>query len=109
MEETQDKPETMELGGNIELSGFSDLDGANLVVVKKMIGNYAKKLSSMVTNFEKLSLHLKEVHKKEGSGKFELHAKVLFDGKIVTSEMTDRNLYFAIDKSMKKLESELEK
>ena len=31
--------DSMQLGGSIELSGFRNLDGASMVVLKKIVGN----------------------------------------------------------------------
>ena len=39
------RPDVLELGGSIQLSGFSGIDGGQMVVVKKIVGNYAKRLS----------------------------------------------------------------
>ena len=36
--------ETIKLGGSIELSGFSNLDGGQMIVLKKIVGNYARKM-----------------------------------------------------------------
>lgn len=99
--------ETMELGGNIELTGFSELDPGVLVVVKKVVGNYAKRLSEIEKDFEKLQVTLKTVHKTAKSEKNELHAKVIAKGKPYTAEVTDLNLFFALDKVLKKVENEI--
>ena len=99
--------ETLELGGNISLTGFGVLEPGVMVVVKKIVGNYAKKLSEVTKNFEQISLVLKPVHQKEKSELYELHAKMVAAGKPVTAEITDRNLFFALDKVLKKIESEI--
>ena len=44
----------IELGGNIELVGFKELDHASMVVLKKIVGTYAKKFSEANSDFEKL-------------------------------------------------------
>jgi len=106
MEGTED---TLQLGGNIELTGFKGLDGATLIVVKKIVGNYARKFSEIVQNFENLKVTLKAVHKTEANQVNELHAKILAAGKPTVAEETDRNLFFALDKVMKKLEAEINK
>ena len=36
---------TLELGGNIQLTGFRDLDPAALVIVKKIVGNFVKEMN----------------------------------------------------------------
>ena len=101
--------ETMKLGGNIELSGFSGLDKASVVVLKKIVGNYAKRMSDISMNFETLSLVMKKIHETEASKKFEIHAKMLDNGKPHVSEVVDRNLFVAIDNSLKKIVNSLEK
>ena len=97
------------LGGNIELSGFNVVDGAGMIVVKKIVGNYARRFSEITKQFELLSLTLKTVHEREKSEKYELHAKVMDTGKSYTAEVTDRNLFFAIDNVLKKVEQEISK
>lgn len=100
----------MELGGNIKLDGFREVDRPELVVVKKIVGSYARKFSDMLGDeFEELSLSLKLVHKKEKSEKYELHAKVMKKGKPYAAEVTDRNLFVAMDSVLKKLQVEIEK
>jgi len=99
--------ETQELGGSIELTGFKDMDGATMVVLKKIVGTYARKFSELCRNFEKLSVTMKKVHEREKSEKYEVHAKVLDNGKPIVSAVTDFNLFFAIDSALKKVEKEI--
>jgi ribosome-associated translation inhibitor RaiA len=100
----------MELGGNITLVGFKEIDKEELVVVKKMIGSYARKFSDTVSDFEHLTLTLKPVHRHEGGGeKFELDAKVLIKGKLLVSEVVDRNLFVGLDSVMGKVYDMAEK
>jgi ribosome-associated translation inhibitor RaiA len=100
---------TISLGGQIELSGFSDLDPAQMIVVKKVIGNYARRFTELTTKFEKLAVTLKVIHEREKSEKYELHARLLDNGTQIVAEDTDRNLYFALGNLLKKVEKELEK
>ncbi len=99
--------ETVELGGNIFLTGFNVVEPGMLVVVKKIVGTYAKKFSENIKGFENLSLHLKLVHERETSEKYELHVKLMADGKPITSEMTDRNLFVILDAVLKKIEEQV--
>ena len=101
--------DTLQLGGNIELTGFSELEPAVMIVVKKIVGNYAKRVSNLVENFEQLHITLKEVHKSEKSQRFELHAKVLAGGQVYAAETTDINLFVTMDKVLKKVENEIQK
>lgn len=96
--------EIIKLGGNIELAGFKQLDRDTMVVLKKIVGNYAKKFAESSASFEKLSLKMKLVHVKEKSEKYELKGMILDGGKRYNSEITDRNLFFAIDKVFKNIE-----
>ena len=99
--------DTLALGGNIELSGFRDIDGARMIVLKKIVGNFARKLSDQSENFEKLSLNLKSVHAHESGSKFEMHGKVIDNGKVFASQVTDQNLFIVLDSVLKKIENSM--
>ena len=99
--------DVLELGGNIQLAGFKDMDGASMVVLKKIIGNYARKMSDISEKFESLHVTMKPVHKTEKSEKYEIHVKLMSDGKPFVSEVTERNLFIAIDNALKKVVSEI--
>lgn len=99
--------DTLELGGNIQLTGFSDLDRDRIVVLKKIVGNYARKFSDRSKNFEQLSLTMKPVHETDASRIYELHAKLMDNGKPFVGEATDRNLFVAVDSVLKKIENSL--
>lgn len=100
---------TIELGGNIKLTGFKELDPGMLIVVKKIVGNYAKKISEQASEFQELTLTLKEVHKTEKNRKYELQGKLVTDKKVYSAEMTDFNLFYAMDKVLSKLMEEAKK
>ncbi len=97
----------MQLGGNIELSGFKDIDGASMVVLKKIIGNYGRRLSELSDKFESLKVTMKPIHETEKSEKYEIHAQVMINGKPVVSEVVERNLFVAIDTALKKIVNEI--
>ena len=88
----------MQLGGNIELSGFNNLDGASMVVLKKIIGNYARRMSDSSSKFEKLSVIMKPVQ-----DNYEIRAELINDGKSSVSEVVDSNLFIAVDSALKKI------
>ena len=52
----------LQLGGSIQLSGFSGVDGGQMVVIKKVVGNYARRLSEICSKFEGLHVTMKPVH-----------------------------------------------
>ncbi len=95
----------LQLGGNIELSGFSSLEGGAMIVLKKIVGNYARKMSDHSKNFEKLVVTMKTVH----DNQFELRAKLVDNGKPVNSSVTERNVFVAVDSALKKIMSEISK
>lgn len=100
--------DTHKLGGNIELSGFRDIDSSSMTVLKKIIGNHARRISELTKRMESLHITLKSVHEREKSEKYEVHAKVVDDGKVCASEAIDRNLFVAVDDVLKKLVNELD-
>ncbi|MEM3374043.1 MAG: hypothetical protein QXE31_02360 [Candidatus Woesearchaeota archaeon] len=98
----------VELGGNIELIGF-DREPSEMVVLKKIIGNYARKFSDHFGNdYEKLVLDLKHVHG-EKSNKFEISARLLTKKKQYNAEITENNLFFCVAEVLKKIETQIHK
>lgn len=98
----------IELGGNIVLSGFKEVDPATMIIVKKIVGNHVRTLSSHLQDkFKKISMTLKPVHKTENSQKYELHAHLEAD-KQFHAQYTDRNLLVGLDKIFKKMQAEIE-
>ena len=93
----------MQLGGNISLAGFKELEPAKMVVIKKITGNYVKKMQEKTNKFESLHLHLKPIH----ASKYELQAKAIVNGQPYNSEVTDFNLFFALDKILAKILEEI--
>ena len=93
---------------DIQLTGFRDIDSSSMTVLKKIIGNYAKRISELTKKMGTLHITLKPIHEREKSEKYEVHAKVVDDGKVYASEMVDRNLFVAIDSVLKKLVNELD-
>ena len=89
------------LGGSIELVGFKELDGGSMVILKKMIGNHVRKMSDTAENFEKLTVTMKKVG--SGGNKFEVQAKMMDNGRPFTSEVSDFNLFFTLDKALRQI------
>jgi hypothetical protein len=89
------------LGGNIELWGFHALDPGSMIVLKKIIGNYARKFSDAHAS-EKLVLSITA-----GGGAFALNGSVVAQGKEVSATHADQNVFFVVDSVLKKLEAEL--
>jgi len=83
----------MKLGGNIELEGFDDLEPAQLIVVKKIVGSNVKRISEETSEFKNLLLTLKENEK----DKVTLAGKLTIGDKDHEVEATDKNLFFALN------------
>ena len=96
----------IELGGNIELVGFNDIEIQELIFLKKIIGSYARKFSDNVKDYEKLTINLKQVGAKT-STKYEIQTKLMVKGKPINSDVTENNLFVAIAESLKKLEAQV--
>lgn len=91
----------MQLGGNIELSGFKDIERGEMVVLKKIVGNYAKTMSEKNTSFNKLKISMT---KKENN--FQINAEMTAD-KTYATEGTGNNLFIALDSALKKVVNQL--
>lgn len=83
------------LGGNIELVGFNSLEPAKIIVIKKIVGNYVKKIADDNSDFEKLELELKG-----SDDDFELLSALSIGGKVKDAKVKGNNLFFALDKVM---------
>jgi ribosome-associated translation inhibitor RaiA len=113
MAETNDAGETdkvnepLNLGGNIQLVGFKQVSLSDVVVVKKVVGHYTRKIQEACKNFQSITIILKEIHKIENSAKMEIHVKVFDEGRTFNSEVVDKNLFVALDSALKKMLAEV--
>jgi hypothetical protein len=101
-EQTQD--EMINLGSSIQLSGFKQVDPGQRIVVKKIVGSQVRKFQDMLPDFERLTLHLKPVHKTEANMQYELHADIIHGGKNINSQIIARNLFMGLAEIFNKLE-----
>ena len=99
--------ESVNLGGNIELVGFKQVSMADVVVVKKLVGHYTRKIQEHAKNFERIHISLKEIHKIDNNSKHEIHVKVIDGGKTFSSEVVDKNIFTALDDALKKVLGEV--
>jgi len=96
----------IQLGERIELKDFKEhLEPGEITILKKLIGNKANHLG----DFKKLVLHLKEVHKKEKSQKFQINAQLDIDNKLYEVEATNFNLFFTVNDVLEKLKTEIKR
>lgn len=95
--------EPQRLGGNIELWGFGALDMGSMIVLKKIIGNYARKFAD-THGSEKLALRIAA----QGDS-FALNGSVVAQGREMSAAHEDKNVFVLVDAVLKKLEAELQK
>lgn len=100
--------EILNLGGHIELSGFSGLDGGSMVILKKIVGNYARKFSAGSSGFEKLSLKMGSADGVGSQGRFTVEGTVINNGKAYSSSLADCNLFIVLDRVLKSIESDMQ-
>ena len=94
----------IQLGESIELKDFKDhLQPGEMTILKKMIGNHANHLGE----FKKLSIHLKEVHKKQKSVKYEIQAQLETNDNTLSAESINYNLFFAMNEVLDKLKNQV--
>lgn len=86
----------MELGGNIELINFDEVEPTKLIVIKKFVGTYTKTISETQKGFKKLEVTLTP------NSNFEIKAIAQGNedqGVIVNGS----NLFFVLDKVLSEL------
>ena len=86
--------EEMILGGNIALVGFEILDPAELIIVKKIVGGYVKKMGNS-GDYQDMRLVLQQ-HPHGKSFKHEIVGKANFKEGQFNSNAMEWNLYTAI-------------
>jgi ribosome-associated translation inhibitor RaiA len=87
----------LKLGGNIVLAGFS-LDPAEMIIVKKIVGHYAKKISEK-TEYREIKITLKQTQKQQ-SFLHKIDAKIETQSETLTSEVEERNLYSGLSDAL---------
>ena len=93
----------IELGGNITLDGFTGRDYAELIVVKKIVGRYARQMSDNHRDFDGLTVALQSAT----PGKYAMSASCVMKGKEFSSEASAQNLFIALDAALKSLSKNL--
>ena len=95
----------IELGGNIKLDNFDAVDIPTLIIVKKIVGNYAKKIHDDITEFSELKLHL--INDNKELKQVTLGAALVTTQGTCETEAEDVNLFFAVDKALSKIVYEI--
>ncbi|MEM3154112.1 MAG: hypothetical protein QW165_00910 [Candidatus Woesearchaeota archaeon] len=85
--------DAVRLGGNIELYGVEGIDHATMIVLKKIIGTYARKFSDK--GLEKLSISFAHP---------DIRIEAVAQGSTFTSSATHSNVFFGVDAALKEIE-----
>ena len=86
----------IELGGNIKLDGFDNIEPAKLIVVKKVVGLYTKKISEKHQDFKEILVILKS------TDPYEIEVKLTTDKEDNKTEQGE-NLFYVLDKVLSKV------
>ena len=87
----------IELGGNIKLDGFEGVEPAQLIVIKKVVGNFTKQYSEKVEVKELLV-------KLEGDKKYKV--SVSLNGEVKEEDEGD-NLFYVLNGLLVKVRDQL--
>jgi len=93
----------------IEYSGFKDIEKVDMSQIQKTSEEFASKVLGHGLSFRLLSVRMKSIHKVENNQKFEIHVAIEGVGKIRSAEVTDKNIFKALDLACKKLLVEVQK
>ena len=102
---TEKKSEELNLGGNIALVGFNILEPSELVVLKKIVGNYVRKMCTY-GNYQEMRLTLQQ-HAHGKSFKHEVNGLAIFKEGKFYSNVVEWNLYSAVSQVCSKILEEL--
>ncbi len=95
----------MELGGNIALDGFSEQEFTEMIVVKKIVGQYARRWNDTLGANDAIKVRLTN----EGHGTVHIHATVRTGTHEFAGDSSDHNLFVALDTALKRAEEGLSK
>lgn len=98
----------METEQNVILSGFRGVDDSTMTLLNKIILSHTKRIGELARKLDNIHITLKQVHQREKSEKYEVHAKAVDSGKVFVSKVTERNLLTAVDKALNKVINEMD-
>ncbi len=88
------------LGDKIELAGSEIIDGATMIILKKMIGNHFREISQ-TKEIDKLLLDIKK------QDNFTIAAKMLHQNGEINSEISHSNLFMGMDSALKEIRRQM--
>lgn len=91
----------IELGGNISLEGFEEVEQGKLIVIKKILGNYVKNITNKIDNFESILISFKFNENNI------IDTKLKFGEKEIKSNSNDKNIFFALNNALAGLDEKI--
>jgi len=88
------------LGDKIELAGSEIIDGATMIILKKIIGNHFREISQ-TKEINRLFLCIKK------ENDFTIAAKMMYQNGEIASEISHSNLFMAMDSTLKDIRRQL--
>ncbi len=88
-------------GDVIELSGFDKVDAGSMQILKKLIGNQARKICDKTQGFEKIKLRLLDSEEK----KWVVAGELLAKGETMKTEFEHMNLFVSVSKVLDEMGS----
>jgi hypothetical protein len=86
----------IELGGSIFLENFETIEQGQLIVIRKVVGNYTKKISEKFKDFKKITVTIIP----ETGYKIRV---ILETSETKEAEAENPNLFFALDQALAKV------
>jgi hypothetical protein len=99
-----EKAKEITLKGNIALVGFEILEPAEMIIIKKIVGTYVRKLSEL-GDYKEMKLNLQQ-HPKGKSFKHEIKGLAFLGSFRLAAEAMEWNLYNAVSQVCEKILAE---
>ena len=97
----------VELGGNISLEGFGEVDKGAMVIVKKIVGNYGRKFTEDCDRFENLRVAIENYDSSTTINNYHIAVELKNKGSVINKAIKDRNLFIALDSALKEIEKDI--
>ena len=91
----------------VKLSGFHEVDEIDKDRITNNCNKFFLKHNRKLKNIEFIELRLKDYQKSGTRRKFSVHSTLGYSGTVMTSKAFDWSLAKAVDSSLKKMESEI--
>jgi len=91
----------------VKFSGFQEIGELEKDIIKNNCEKFCEKHNKKLKNIEFIELRLKNFQDKGLRKKFSVNSTLGFSGTVLTSKALDWKLIKAIDSSLKKMESEI--